>query len=100
MRLGLPVANLPGAGTKRVEKVCIDWITGNCSRQRGTTRMEDDPANSVLDRWRRTHEIENPYAVDGGPFPTGTGANPTLTIMANAWRMADHALEVRGAPAR
>jgi choline dehydrogenase-like flavoprotein len=99
MRLGLPVANLPGAGAKRVEKVCIDRITGNRSRQRGTTRMEDDPAISALDRRRRTHEIENPYAVRG-PFLTGTGANPTLTIMANAWRMADHAFEVRGAPAR
>ena len=45
MRLGLPVANLPGAGAKPVEKVCIDRITGNRSRQRGTTRMEDDPAS-------------------------------------------------------
>jgi choline dehydrogenase-like flavoprotein len=26
--------------------------------------------------------------VDGGPFPTATGANPTLTIMANAWRVS------------
>ena len=29
-------------------------------------------------------------AKDGGPFPTGTGINPTLTIMANAWRVAEH----------
>jgi choline dehydrogenase-like flavoprotein len=31
--------------------------------------------------------------IDGSPFPTGTGINPTLTIMANAWRVAE---QVRG----
>ena len=36
------------------------------------------------------------YAVDGGPFPTGTGANPTLTIMANAWRVAERIAEAQG----
>jgi hypothetical protein len=41
-----------------------------------------DGATSVLNRWCRAHEVENLYAVDGSPFPTGTGANPTLTIMA------------------
>jgi choline dehydrogenase-like flavoprotein len=35
--------------------------------------------------------------VDGGPFPTATGANPTLTIMANAWRVAEHVVRQRGA---
>jgi hypothetical protein len=49
-----------------------------------------DPQTSVLDRWCRAHEVDNLFVVDGGPFPTGTGANPTLTIMANAWRVADH----------
>jgi choline dehydrogenase-like flavoprotein len=44
--------------------------------------MGDSPATSVLDRWRRVHEVENLYFVDGSPFPTVTGANPTLTIMA------------------
>ena len=33
--------------------------------------------------------------VDGGPFPTGTGINPTLTIMANAWRVAEHIADGR-----
>ena len=53
-------------------------------------------ATSVLNRWCRAHEVENLYAVDGSPFPTGTGANPTLTIMANAWRVADKIIAERG----
>ena len=38
----------------------------------------------------------NLYVVDGGPFPTATGANPTLTIMANAWRVAEHIADQTG----
>jgi choline dehydrogenase-like flavoprotein len=47
-----------------------------------------------VDRNCRTHEVDNLYMVDGSPFPTSTGANPTLTIMANAWRVADHIADV------
>ena len=78
---------LEAAGATSVQKVYIDRITGNCSHQHGTTRMGNDPATSVLDRWCRSHEVDNLFVVDGGPFPTGTGINPTLTIMANAWRV-------------
>jgi choline dehydrogenase-like flavoprotein len=87
---------LEAAGSKRVQKVYAQRITGNCSHQHGTARMGDDPAASVLDRWCRAHEVDNLYAVDGSPFPTGTGANPTLTIMANAWRVADRIVRRRG----
>lgn len=83
---------LEAAGGKSTQKVYIDRITGNCSHQHGTARMGDDPASSVLNRWCRAHEVGNLFVVDGSPFPTGTGANPTLTIMANAWRVADHIL--------
>ena len=89
---------LDAAGATRVQKVYAEKITGNCSHQHGTTRMGDDPASSVLDRWCRAHEVDNLYVVDGGPFPTATGANPTLTIMANAWRVAEHIADERGQP--
>ena len=80
---------LEAAGASSVQKVYIDRVTGNCSHQHGTVRMGDDPSSSVLDRWCAAHEVPNLYCVDGGAFPTATGANPTLTIMANAWRVAD-----------
>ena len=81
---------LEAAGATSVQKVYIDRITGNCSHQHGTTRMGTNPETSVLDRWCRSHQVDNLFVVDGGPFPTGTGINPTLTIMANAWRVAEH----------
>lgn len=81
---------LEAAGASRVQKVYIQRVTGNCSHQHGTTRMGDDPQTSVLDRNCKAHEVDNLFVVDGSSFPTGTGANPTLTIMANAWRVADY----------
>jgi choline dehydrogenase-like flavoprotein len=81
---------LQAAGAQKTYKVYADKVTGNCSHQHGTTRMGNDPETSVLDRHCRSHEVDNLFVVDGGPFPTGTGANPTLTIMANAWRVAEH----------
>ena len=77
------------AGAKKINRVYPQRITGNCSHQHGTTRMGKDPKMSVLNKWCQAHNVDNLFVVDGGPFPTGTGANPTLTIMANAWRVAD-----------
>ena len=77
------------AGAKKIHRVYPQRITGNCSHQHGTTRMGNDPKMSVLNKWCQAHNVDNLFVVDGGPFPTGTGANPTLTIMANAWRIAD-----------
>jgi choline dehydrogenase-like flavoprotein len=81
---------LEAAGAKKIYTVYPERVTGNCSHQHGTTRMGNDPDTSVLDKYCRAHEVDNLFVVDGSPFPTGTGANPTLTIMANAWRVADH----------
>ena len=86
---------LDAAGAKKVYRVYIDRITGNCSHQHGTTRMGNDPTTSVLNKWCQAHEVNNLFVVDGGPFPTATGANPTLTIMANAWRVAEYIADQR-----
>ena len=56
----------------------------------GTCRMGDDPDASVVDKWCRAHEVPNLWVVDGSVFPTSGGYNPTLTILANAYRVADH----------
>jgi choline dehydrogenase-like flavoprotein len=36
------------------------------------------------------HDVKNVYVVDGSAFPTATEKNPTLTILALAWRATDH----------
>lgn len=56
----------------------------------GTCRMGKDPAHSVLDAHCRAHDVPNLWVVDGSCFPTSSGYNPTLTILANAYRVADH----------
>ncbi len=55
----------------------------------GTCRFGDDPATNVLDRNNRAHEISNLYVVDASFFPSSGGTNPTLTIAANALRVAE-----------
>lgn len=57
--------------------------------QHGTCRFGTDPALSVLDRNCRCHEVDNLYVVDGSFMPTSGGVPTTLTIMANALRVAD-----------
>lgn len=56
----------------------------------GTCRMGGDPRVSVIDRWCRSHEVPNLWVVDGSFFPSSGGYNPTLTIVANAYRVAAH----------
>lgn len=58
----------------------------------GTCRFGNDPATSVLDTYNRAHGLENLYVVDASFFPTCSGINPSLTIAANALRVADHIL--------
>ncbi len=60
------------------------------SHQCGTVRFGRDPATSALDVNCRMHELDNLYVVDSSFFPSSGAVNPTLTIIANALRVADH----------
>ncbi len=55
----------------------------------GTCRFGDDPNESVLDRDNRSHDLPNLFVVDSSFFPSSSGTNPSLTISANALRVAD-----------
>jgi choline dehydrogenase-like flavoprotein len=59
------------------------------AHQAGTCRFGTDPASSVLNLDCRAHEIDNLYLVDASFFPSIGAVNPTLTIIANALRVAD-----------
>jgi choline dehydrogenase-like flavoprotein len=54
----------------------------------GTCRFGDDPALSVLDRDCRTHDLVNLYVIDASFMPRSGAINPSLTIAANALRVA------------
>lgn len=56
----------------------------------GTTRMDEDPKRGVVDANCRLHEVSNLYVAGSSVFPTVGNVNPTLTIIALAYRLADH----------
>ncbi|WP_136442049.1 GMC oxidoreductase [Pacificoceanicola onchidii] len=55
----------------------------------GTLRFGTDPAASVLRPDCRTHDVVNLWVTDSSFMPTSMGVNPSLTIAANALRVAD-----------
>ena len=74
-----------------------DVPIGGTAHQAGTLRFGRDPATSVLDLNCKAHELDNLYVVDASFFPSIGAVNPTLTIIANALRVADHLIERLGA---
>jgi len=62
----------------------------NAHHHAGTTRMHEDPREGVVDAHGRVHAVENLYVAGASVFPTAGFANPTLTIVALALRLADH----------
>jgi choline dehydrogenase-like flavoprotein len=59
----------------------------------GGAIMGADPKVSVTNQWCQTWDVPNLFVADGAVFPSNADKNPTLTIMAVAWRTADHILE-------
>ncbi|MGZ5234613.1 MAG: GMC oxidoreductase [Burkholderiales bacterium] len=65
----------------------------------GVLRFGTDPKQSVCDPTGRFHDVGNFYGCDGALFPTASGFNPTLTIIALATRIAAE-MVFPGAPER
>jgi choline dehydrogenase-like flavoprotein len=59
----------------------------------GGARFGTDRNDSVLDPYCRAWDFDNLYVTDGSFMPTSGGANPTLTIQANSFRVADELLK-------
>ncbi len=68
------------------------------AHQAGTIRFGTDPSTSALDINCKAHDLDNLYVVDGSFMPSIGAVNPTLTIIANALRVADHITTRLGAP--
>lgn len=59
----------------------------------GTTRMHSDPRQGVVDANCRVHGMSNLYIAGSSVFTTNGSANPTITIVALATRLARHLKE-------
>jgi choline dehydrogenase-like flavoprotein len=84
-------------GQKAIGRVRCDWeergplFLDSWSRHHiGMTRMHRDPARGVVDPDARVHGVESLFVAGSSVFPTSGIANPTLTLIALALRLADH----------
>jgi len=66
---------------------------GKIIHEVGGTIMGTEARNSVTNQWCQTWDVKNLFISDGGPFVSNADKNPTLTIMALAWRSGDYMLE-------
>jgi choline dehydrogenase-like flavoprotein len=70
-----------------------DIPIGGTAHQAGTARFGSDSNSSVLDLNCKAHQLDNLYIADASFFPSIGAVNPTLTIIANALRVADRIKE-------
>jgi choline dehydrogenase-like flavoprotein len=59
------------------------------AHQMGSCRMGQDPATSVANPWGELHDTAGVWIGDGSAFPTASGTNPMITIMALALRTSE-----------
>jgi choline dehydrogenase-like flavoprotein len=65
-------------------------IPGQAIHEHSTCRMGADPKRSALNAFCQSHEVKNLFVMDGAAFTTASEKNPTLTILALAWRSSDY----------
>lgn len=59
-------------------------------------KFGSDPDSSVLDLNCKAHQLENLYVTDASFLPSVGAVNPSLTVIANSLRVADHLLARMG----
>jgi len=69
---------------------------GQIIHEVGTTRMGDDAKASVTNQFGQTWDVKNLFITDAGVFASKAHKNPTLTIMALAWRSSEYLAEQLG----
>jgi choline dehydrogenase-like flavoprotein len=63
---------------------------GEIIHEVGGAIMGGEAKSSVCNKWNQTWDVKNLFLCDGAPFPSNADKNPTLTIMALAWRTGDY----------
>jgi choline dehydrogenase-like flavoprotein len=77
-RAGFPICLVDRRGIEAVQHQC------------GTLRFGMESATSVLDQWCAAHDVEGLHVIDASFFPSSAAVNPSLTILAQALRAAEH----------
>ena len=98
IRLGHAInATLRRAGLP--EATLVDWVRDlrvedaefcDPAHPLGATRMAARAEDGVVDRDGKVFGMDNLYIAGSSTFPTGGHANPTVTVVALALRLADH----------
>ncbi|MBA2705233.1 MAG: GMC family oxidoreductase [Blastocatellia bacterium] len=81
---------LRASGCDKIWSTRPELMLSGRQHQAGTCRMGHDAQVSVTDEWGRIHNHDNLFVVDGSLHVTNGGFNPVLTIMALAFRSAEH----------
>ncbi len=82
-----------GAGglESQLDPLADNWpVAQDSAHHMGTTRMHVDPKRGVTDPHGRVHSVRNLYIGGNSVLPTSGHANPTLTVVALAVRLAAH----------
>lgn len=66
---------------------------GQIIHEVGGVIMGDSPSTSVLNSFCQSWEVDNLFVTDGGAFVSNADKNPTLSIMAVAWRASDYLVD-------
>ncbi len=80
------------SGARRIWNRAVSTTTGH-AHLLGTCRMGNDPAESVIDKFHRAHDVPNLFISDGSSFVSSGRGQPTMTIQALAFRAADHIIQ-------
>lgn len=77
------------------ETVIGPFVRSSGWHQMGTTRMGDNPATSVTDKYGRCHDVDNLFVFDSSTWVTSGGVNPAATQAALALWSCDNFLKTR-----
>ena len=62
---------------------------GEIIHEVGSARMGGKSDDSVTNQYCQTWDVKNLFLMDGSVLPSNPDKNPTLTIMALAWRSCE-----------
>jgi len=89
------IVAMGGKPTSTIEDNGADAIAapGEIIHEVGGAIMGDRPGRSVVNSWCQSHEVPNLFVTDGACFVSNADKNPTLSIMAIAWRACDYIVD-------